>query len=121
MTEERIPLIKALIAAGIGCEIGPVFAEAGLFNPDCSGQIQGMHERRKSGQGGSRVNQFNLIPACNSCNGLVETIGNTLLRERTGDALVVIEGDEEWERLGVRGDRDLTNDALDLIPRLVVE
>lgn len=114
MAEERVPLVKALIEAGFGCEIGPVFAEAGIPNPDCSGHIQGMHERRKSGQGGSRTNRYNLVPACNSCNSLVETVGNDLLREVTGDALVVIEGDPEWERLGARHDREELEDALDI-------
>lgn len=101
MKEDRVPLIKALIEAGFGCEIGPVLSH--YENEDwryCTGRIQGLHELRKRSSGGSLVNRSNLIPACNYCNSWVEC--NPLLAHEYG--LVVREGDDDWDRLGKRND-----------------
>lgn len=104
MSDERIPYIQALVAAGVGCEIGHILAEIGVPNPDCASKIEGLHERRKRSAGGSLVNHANLVGSCNSCNSFVEDYP-TMIRELTGDVLVVREGDPEWERLGARSDR----------------
>jgi hypothetical protein len=80
-----------------------MFEEAGL-EIRCAGRIQGLHERRKRSAGGSLVNPENLIPACNWSNGFVED-QPALIRDLFGQALVVREGDEDWERLGARNDR----------------
>lgn len=104
MKDVRIPLIKELIEAGHGCGIGPVLMAAGLDQArHCRGKIEGLHELRKRSAGGSLVNPDNLIPACNYCNGLVEDEGG-VIRELTGTAFIVREGDPEWESLGKRQD-----------------
>lgn len=103
MAEDRRPRIEAIVAAGVGCLIGPLLADAG-FDGVCTARVEGLHERRKRSAGGSLVNPANLIPACNRCNGWVE--GNPwLARDLFGDQLVVREGDVEWDALGVRADR----------------
>lgn len=98
---DRAALVASLDAAGVRCEVGPVLALAG-FRPVCVDRIGGLHERRKRSASGSLEVAANLIPACNPCNGAVETIGAATLRAATGAALVVREGDEEWDALGVR-------------------
>lgn len=104
MEEDRIPLIKQLIEAGFGCEIGPVLTHYGLTEARrCTGRIEGLHERRKRSAGGSLTNRDNLIPSCNFCNSFVEEEPE-LIRELTGDDLVVRAGDPEWEALGKRND-----------------
>jgi len=117
MTEERIPMIVSLINAGYTCEIGPILADYDIPNPDCTTQIQGMHERRKRSSGGSLTNPSNLVPACNSCNGFVEEFPE-IVREETGDLLVLREGDWEWGAMSRR--QDYTN-GLDLVDELVEE
>ena len=101
MTNDRVPLIQALVEAGYGCEICPVLEYHGCddFN-HCTGKIDGLHELRKRSAGGSLVNRNNLVPACNYGNGWIED--NPLLAHEFG--LVVREGDPEWERLGKRND-----------------
>ena len=101
--EDRRPRIERLVADGVGCLIGPLLADARL-GTQCSGRIEGLHERRKRSAGGSLVNPENLIPACNRCNGWVEDEPE-LARSLFGTALVVREGDDEWDRLGAREDR----------------
>ncbi len=71
MKDDRIPLIVSLVEAGVKCEVSMVFEELGIPH-HCTREIEGMHERRKSGSGGSRVNRANLVPACNWCNGYIE-------------------------------------------------
>ena len=66
--------------------------------------MQGIHERRKSGSGGSRVNPDNLIPCCNRSNGFIEDQPE-LVRVMFGAMFVVREGDEEWSTLSKRNDR----------------
>ena len=100
MRDERVPLIEKLIKAGVRCEIGPVLAQAGL-PVQCTGEIQGIHERRKRSAGGSLTKAENLIPSCNSCNGFIEDEPE-IVRHYTGDMLVVREGDPEYEFLGSR-------------------
>lgn len=103
MAGHRIPLIQKLIANGTKCAICPALRMAWVRTPPCPG-IQGMHERRKSSSGGSRLNLDNLVPACNWSNGFVESEPH-LMRELFGDRFVVREGDPEWEALGRRADR----------------
>lgn len=92
-------------AAPARCTIGPVLAELGVAGGcDGRGRVEGLHERRKASSGGSKVNEANLMPACNRCNSLIECEPK-LVRERTGTLLVVREGDPEWEQLGRRHDR----------------
>jgi len=101
MATDRVPYIKALVEAGVGCEICPMLAEAGL-ETHCAGRIEGLHERRKRSSGGSLTNRANLVPACNWGNGWVEE--NPDLARGFGAALVVREADPEWTRLGARED-----------------
>lgn len=101
--EDRRPRIERIVAAGIGCLIGPLLADEGI-DGICTGRVEGLHERRKRSAGGSLVNGENLIPACNRCNGWVED-NPAEARDVFGTALVVREGDEEWDRLGARHDR----------------
>lgn len=103
MRDERVPLVKSLIERGVRCGICPLLDEMSVPHPPCPG-IQGIHERRKSGAGGSRTNARNLVPACNWSNGWVEDKAD-LARGMFGSLLVVREGDEEWESLGRRADR----------------
>lgn len=101
---DRRPRIEAIVASGVGCLIGPLFVDRGIYDHACSGRVEGLHERRKRSAGGSLVNSRNLIPACNFCNGWVED-NPAVARDWFGCLLVVREGDEEWEELGVRADR----------------
>lgn len=103
MANDRRPRIERLVAAGLGCLIGPLLDDAGL-EPECARRIEGLHERRKRSAGGSLVNGENLIPACNWCNGWIED-NPAAARDLFGTALVVREGDLEWEALGARADR----------------
>lgn len=110
MRTVRIPTIEAMVAAGRTCEVCPLLMGAGIPGVRCSGRIEGLHERRKSSAGGSRVNPANLVPACNHGNGLVETRAGDV-RDRLGDRLVVRQGDPEWDLLGRRRDRESTPDT----------
>lgn len=102
MRTERVPLIESLRAQGVGCLVCPALIEAGIAI-QCSGAIEGIHERRKRSAGGSLINPANLIPACNRGNGFVEDECG-MIRRLTGDRLIVREGDPEWESLGARND-----------------
>lgn len=102
MADHRIPTIEAMVSARRTCEIGPILEAAGIAT-HCTRRIEGLHERRKSGQGGSRVNPANLIPACNWCNGHVEDEPE-LIRARA-PYLVVRDGDPEWQSLSKRQDK----------------
>lgn len=105
MKEDRIPLVKALVEAGVTCEISMVLEELGIEHR-CQRQISGMHERRKSGQGGSRKNRNNLIPACSWCNGYIEDAVGEHRDLIDGSYLVVaIETHPEWDALSKRHDR----------------
>lgn len=99
--EDRRPRIERIVASGVECLIGPLLAETGWGG--CSGGVEGLHERRKRSAGGSLVNPENLIPACNACNGFIED--HPEVARGFGTALVVREGDEEWDSLGARADR----------------
>ncbi|MBP7629495.1 MAG: hypothetical protein KA758_03510 [Acidimicrobiales bacterium] len=102
MKNERIPAVQA--AAPGGCRICPELERLGLsIGGRCPG-VQGIHERRKSGSGGSRVNPDNLIPCCNRSNGFIEDQPE-LVRVMFGAMFVVREGDEEWSTLSKRNDR----------------
>lgn len=103
MVDHRIPLVRKLIAGGVKCAICPALRMAGVPTPSCPG-VQGLHERRKSSSGGSRLNLANLVPACNWSNGFIESEPH-LVRELFGDRFVVREGDPEWVVLGRRADR----------------
>lgn len=105
MAEERRPLVESLVEAGVTCEISPVLEELGISHR-CAGVIGGMHERRKSGAGGSRTNLANLVPACNWCNGFLEDMIDPERSLVEATALVVREGDPEWELLSKRRDRE---------------
>jgi hypothetical protein len=100
MREQRVPLVQELVAAGFGCEVGPLLKAYGLDSSHCRGRIEGLHELRKRSAGGSLTNPDNLVPACNPCNGFIE--------QEPGMArslgLVILEGDPEWEALGARQD-----------------
>jgi len=98
----RRAAIEAMVADGVGCLICPVLVEAGVPTERCAG-IQGLHERRKRSAGGSLLNPQNLIPACNWSNGWIED-NPAAARELFGSALVVREGDSEFESLGRRSD-----------------
>lgn len=109
MRDERAPLVRRLVEAGVTCEISPILEELGLEH-QCQRQISGMHERRKSGAGGSRVHPDNLIPACSWCNGFIEdAVGDEPGEPRyeiEHSYLVVREKDRaEWDRLSKRHDR----------------
>lgn len=106
MRTVRIPTIQAMVAVGRTCEVCPLLASIGI-ETHCAGRIEGLHERRKSGAGGSRVNEANLVPACNWGNTAVEDNAGKV-RDLLGDRLVVREGDPDWERFGRRGDREST-------------
>lgn len=102
MKDSRVPMIKGLIDDGRKCELGPILYGIGLTG--CTGEIQGIHERRKRSAGGSLTNPANLIPACHWCNGAIEDNAG-LVRATTRDLLVVRQGDNEWDGLGARNDR----------------
>lgn len=86
------------------CRICPILRSLGI-ETHCAGCVQGLHERRKAGAGGSKINPQNLWPSCNW--------GNTFLEDAVGDdrkkieasCLVVRPGDPEWELLGRRADK----------------
>lgn len=101
--EVRVPMIEQMVAAGRRCEVCPQLLALGIALR-CSGRIQGLHERRKAGAGGSRQNPANLVPACNLGNGWIED--EPELARQLGTALVVRESDPEWESLGRRADRE---------------
>ncbi len=113
MKEDRVPLVLAYIEAGITCEISPVLEDLGISH-HCAHEIGGLHERRKSGTGGSRVNRANLVPACNWCNGFLEdAVGSD--RVLIEDSfLVVREGDSEWEQLSKRRDKEVDPEERDV-------
>lgn len=115
MATERRPAVEAAITAGRTCEVCPVLERLGI-ETHCQQQIGGIHERRKSGAGGSRVNPDNLIPACNWGNERIESVvdvtepspENPLGGERwrvEHSELVVREGHPDWDRLSKRHDR----------------
>lgn len=102
MREVRAPLVAAMVETGVTCQIAPILREAGI-PALCERSISGLHERRKRSSGGSLVNSKNLIPACSWCNSFIE-IEPKLVRELTGDRLVVRSSDPEWEELSSAGD-----------------
>jgi len=90
-------MVKELVEAGHGCEIGPLLHKHGLDGArDCRGEIEGLHERRKRTANGSLVNPDNLVPACNPCNGWVEDNPD----EAHILELVIREGDPLYDALG---------------------
>lgn len=106
MRGDRVPYLLSLVNAGFGCEVCPVLDEGGI-EVHCSGQIEGLHERRKSGAGGSRLNRDNLIPSCNWGNGFMEdAVGSDRAYIESHEVgLVVREGHPDWDRLSKRHDR----------------
>lgn len=111
MKEERVPAVQALVEAGETCQIGPVLRSLQI-DVKCSRVVQGLHERRKSGAGGSRVNPANLIPACNVCNGLLEDAVGKDREKIEASHLVVRERDPEWGSLGKKQDKMLPDDTV---------
>lgn len=88
------------------CTIGPVLTELGVAGGcDGRGRVEGLHERRKASSGGSKVNEANLMPACNRCNGIVEDCVGDERELVEASVLVVREGHPEWEELSMRWDR----------------
>jgi hypothetical protein len=106
MGTDRVPLVKQLVAEGVTCRVCPILAVGGI-ETHCAGVIQGLHERRKSSAGGSRVNPKNLVPSCNWGNtaGIEDAVGwhREFVEKHSG--LVVREGHPEWEELGARQDK----------------
>lgn len=102
MKNERIPAVQAAVPGG--CQICPEFERVDLPIPGRCPGVQGIHERRKSSSGGSRVNPDNLIPCCNRSNGFIED-HPLLVHAMFGTRFVVREGDEEWSTLSKRNDR----------------
>lgn len=100
MRTSRAPMVAEAVASGRYCEVCPILAAAHIPTL-CGRHISGFHERRKSSAAGSRENPANLLAACSWGNGFIEDEPE-LVRERTGDALVVREGDPEWEALSAR-------------------
>ncbi len=103
MATERGPLVKRLRDEGVRCEIGHVLAAAGVTPFRCSGEVEGIHERRKRSSAGSLTVAENLIPACNWCNGWVEDHPSEA-REVAGDWLVLRPGDDGYDDLGARAE-----------------
>lgn len=108
MKTQRAPAVKAMVESGVKCEIRPVLEQLGITT-QCMGEISGLHERRKSSTGGSRVNPDNLIPACSWCNGFLEdAVGEDREKIESSRLVVRLETDPEWEALGKRADKLLT-------------
>ena len=113
----RRDLLLQYRAVSTRCEVGPIL-DAGLAScraagapvphdvahHRCTGHMGGLHERRKAKAAGSLSNPANLLRACNLCNGLIESEAGWV-RQWTGTALVVREGDPEWADLSSRLDR----------------
>lgn len=110
MAEHRIPLVKALVEAGVRCEMSMVYESLGIAHR-CQGRISGLHERRKSSSGGSRLHPDNLVPACSWCNTFAEDAVGEDRRLIEESYLVVREGDPDWDRLSKRHDKALDDDA----------
>lgn len=102
MATERAPLVRSYVESGGTCEVCPLLRRAGI--PTRCGPIGGMHERRKSSSGGSRVNRRNLLAACNWSNGFIEDEPE-LVRQELGPMLVLRERDAEWPEMSKRNDR----------------
>lgn len=108
------PAVRSAIEARRPCEVGVVLRSARLMRvgSTCLGRPSedgpnegwGFHERRKRSSAGSLINPRNLLWACPRCNGFVEA-EPALMRAHFGTALVVREGDQEWDGLGKRADR----------------
>lgn len=112
----RAPAVRDAVEANRPCEVGEVLGVAGV-NRTKAGNIfapchewpsrghdgWGFHHRRKASAGGSDRNRANLIWSCEPCNELVE-VEPRMVREATGWALIVREGDPEWAALGRRAD-----------------
>lgn len=98
----RATLVKRLVVEGVQCEVCPELGRvAGIVIPGgCSG-LGGIHERRKRSGTGSVDHAPNLIPACNTSNGWIETAtGDMSARSLFGSWLVVRPGDPEWDECG---------------------
>ena len=114
MAGTRAPAVRSAIEARRPCEVGVVLRSARLMRvgSTCLGRPSedgpnegwGFHERRKRSSAGSLINPRNLLWACPRCNGFVEA-EPALMRAHFGTALVVREGDQEWDGLGKRADR----------------
>lgn len=65
--KEQAERRKVMIAA-----FGETPACAIRWDSRCRGWADAPHELRKAGQGGSRVDPANAVPACHPCNGAVE-------------------------------------------------
>lgn len=106
MREERAPEVKRLIEAGVTCKVCPILQSIGV-KTCCQVQIGGLHERRKSGSGGSRSNPENTVPSCNWANGYLEdAVGRDRELIEACSALVVREGNHLWDSLGERAWRE---------------
>lgn len=104
MRNERVPLVKEMLADNPPCALGvaatssPTVAAVRSI-AGCRGRADCVHERRKRGQGGSMTNRANLAVLCAPCNTLIENDADVArLAHEVG--LVVRRGDPEWEELG---------------------
>lgn len=113
MRNERVPLVKEMLADTPPCALGSALAErlrlpgsparAMKIVAVCRGRADCLHERRKRGQGGSMTKRANLRTLCSPCNNLIESDAD-VARFAHEVGLVVRRGDPEWEELG--NDRD---------------
>lgn len=113
MRNERVPLVKEMLADSPQCALRSALTER-LRRPGspagamkilavCRVRADCVHERRKRGQGGSMTNRANLAPLCSPCNGAIESDAD-VARFAHEAGLVVKRGDLEWAELGA--DRD---------------
>lgn len=63
--------VEQAVRRGIAAELGPRPCALRILNV-CSGRAENLHELVGAGQGGSRVDRRNLVPACDRCNSTVE-------------------------------------------------
>lgn len=110
MRTERVPLVVAMEAESDRCEVGPFIdrairdADRAAGRPEtgwrsCTGKMQGLHERRKNGQGGSLTDRANLMRSCNVCNGQVEDAVGAVRDSLRAAGVIVTRLDPEWEAL----------------------
>ena len=83
------------------CELGDRFRSAGI-DSGCGGRATCWHELRKRSGAGSIVNRANCLASCVPCNHYVENHED----EARAAGLVLRPGDEDWEDMSVRRDRE---------------
>lgn len=103
---ERSAAAREAVERRERCEVGAILRAAGLdygclIVPQTWQVGWGHHHRRKASSGGSDAIGPNSLWCCPVCNGAVED-HDTEVRQATGDALIVREGDDEYAALGRR-------------------